>query len=362
MPGSSTKTLPDRLGSTDLTHRDYVQSMSRVSQPPTPDGVPLLGHGLAFFRDPFGALQTWASEGSVVHLTFPGQSLYLITDPDLIEQVLVERQDAFTIGRQQRETFDGVEDDAVTATTGNRWKRLRNGLHPAFTWDGIREYGPRMAERTARHVDQWADGEELDLLREMRLLTLNILGDTLLGVDIEGDEHLVLDAADALVARADPRRFGQLLPNWMPTPTERRFDHRVSALDDYVADILAARSPGDEDVCSVLLAAHEPGDLDSQEIQDNLITLLLADHDSATVTLTYAWYEMSRHPDVRSGLTNEVDAVVDDGFPETDDFDVLERTRNVVRETLRLCPPAWAVNREATERIALGGYEIPAGA
>ena len=195
-----------------------------------------------------------------------------------------------------------------------------------------------------------------------RSLTLNILGDTLFGVDIEGDEHLVLDAADALVARADPRRFGQLLPNWTPTLTERRFDRRVSALDDYVADILAARSPGDENVCSVLLAAHERGDLDSQEIQDNLITLLLAGHDSATVTLTYAWYEMSRHPDVRSGLTNEVDAVVDDGFPETDDFDVLERTRNVVRETLRLCPPAWAVNREATERIALGGYEIPAGA
>jgi cytochrome P450 len=106
---------------------------------------------------------------------------------------------------------------------------------------------------------------------------------------------------------------------------------------------------------------YQIGNLDSHEIQDNLTALLLAGHDSAAVTLTYAWYEMSRHPDVRSELTDEVDAVVGDRLPETDDFDDLDRTRNVVRETLRLYPPAWAVNREATERIALGGYEIPAG-
>ncbi|NHN47785.1 cytochrome P450 [Halostella sp. JP-L12] len=336
--------------------------MSGAKRPPTPDGVPLLGNGLAFSRDPFGSVAAWADEGDVVHLRFPGRSLYMVTGPDLVEQVLVEQQGKFTIGREQRETFDGFEDDAVTASTGDRWKRLRRALQPAFTWEGIQKYGTRMSRRTADHVARWESGDQLDLLEEMRLLTLRILGDTLLGVDIEGDEAVVLDAADALVDRADPRRFGQLLPGWVPTPTERRFDRAVGRLDEYVTSVLADRSPGSGDVESVLLAAHERGDLSTAEVRDNATALLLAGHDSSAVTLTYAWYELSRHASVREPVAAECESVVGNGLPGAEDFDALRKTRNVVRETLRLYPPAWAVNREATETVVLGEYEIPAGA
>lgn len=252
--------------------------MSTV-EPPSPDGVPLLGNGLAFSRAPFEALEAWAEAGDVVRLSFPTRSMYLVTEPALIEAVLVGKQDAFTIGRDQRETFEGVEDDAVTGTTGERWRRLRRALHPAFTWDGIRRYGRPMAERTAADVAAWADGEEFDLLREMRHLTIHVLGDTLLGVDLEGDEGVLMEAADALIDRADPRRFGQLLPAWVPTPTERRFDRAVGRLDAYVEDVLAGTEPGDDTVVSVLLAAQADGDLSMPEVEDNLTALLLAGHE-----------------------------------------------------------------------------------
>ncbi|MFC4551224.1 MULTISPECIES: cytochrome P450 [Halorussus] len=352
--------------------------MTGQPRPPTPDGVPLLRNGLAFSRDPFGAMTEWAEVGDVVRLRFPGQSLYMVTDPTLVERVLMEGESAFTVGRQQRETFRDVEDHAVTSNTGNRWKRLRKSLQPAFTWDGLRGYGTRMAERTAAHVGRWETGERVDLPDEMRLLTLRILGDTLLGVDVEGDERLVRDAADALVARADPRRFGQLLPDWVPTPTQRRFERTVGELDAYVAGALADHtpdgrddaspgggddaSPSERDVASVLLAARERGDLSNAEVRDNLTALLLAGHDTTAMALTYAWYELSRHPDVRESLVEESERVLGDELPDTDDLDALERTRNVVRETLRLYPPTWAVNREALEDVTLGGYEIPAGA
>jgi cytochrome P450 len=333
--------------------------MGSTVRPPTPDGVPVFGNGLAFARAPFEAVTSWAEEGDVVRLSFPGRSLYMVTGPELVERVLVEHQDAFTIGREQRETFRNVEDHAVTATTGDRWRRLRRALHPAFTWDGIRAYGDRMAERTAEHVDRWADGDRFDLLHETRLLTLRILGDTLLGVDVEGDEEVVLEAADALVDRADPRRFGQLLPNWIPTPTRRRFARAVGRLDGYVETVLENHPPGEDDVRSVLLAARERDDLSTTEVRDNLTALLLAGHDSAAVTLTYAWYELDRHPEIRESVAEEVEAVIGSGLPRTDDFEALSRTRNVVRETLRLYPPAWAVNREATETVEIGGYEVP---
>jgi len=337
--------------------------MSDAQRPPTPDGLPVLGHGMAFARDPWTALREWAREGDVVALQFPGRSMHMVTDPDLIERVLVSEAASFTTSTAQRQTFEGIEDDAVTATEGERWKRLRRALQPAFTRQGIREYGDRMATRTADHVGGWDDRERVDLLAEMRLLALQILGDTLLGVDVDGDEATVHEAADALVAKTDFRRPGQLLPDWVPTPTNRRFRLAVGDLDAYVADALADADPGEDTVAGVLLAAQERGDVSMAEVADNLTGLLLAGHDSSAVTLTYAWYELSRHPEIREGLVDEGEHVVGDfgGLPDAGDFEDLTRTRNVVRETLRLYPPAFATSRETTERVTLGGYELPAG-
>ena len=336
--------------------------MHHQSRPPTPDAPPLIGHGLAFSRAPFDALERWATVDDVVHLTFPGRDLYLVTDPALIETVLVDRHDEFTIGRDQRETFAGIEDDAVNASTGDTWRRLRRGLHPAFTWAGLQAYIPRIAARTRDHLTDWTTGDRFDLHTEMRLLTLHILGDTLLGTDTTGDEAIVMDAADALVDRSDPRRFGQLLPDWVPTPTQRRFRRRVAALDTYVADILADKSPGDEDVCSVLLAAHEDGALSMAEVRDNTTAMLLAGHDSTAAALTYAWRALNCHPAVAARLREEYATVVDDEEFDADHVDALDLTRRVVDETLRLYPPTWAVNRETRDQLTLGGYTLPAGA
>ncbi|MFH5802233.1 cytochrome P450 [Haladaptatus sp. CMAA 1911] len=332
--------------------------MSDTTNPPTPDGVPFLGNGMEFSQNPFEAIEQWARLGDIVLLTFPGRSMYLVTGSDLINQVLVERSDQFTIGHEQRIAFRGVEDNALTANTGKRWRRLRHALHPAFTWETIASFGRQMAKQTEEHI-QKLDEETVDLHREMRLVTLRILGKTLLGTDVGGNQDLIMDAADALIERADPRRFGQLLPSWVPTPTERRFERRVARLDDYVEDVLNKQPAGENDVRSVLLAAHDDGKLTMSEVKDNLVGLLLAGHDSSAVTLTYAWYELSRHPEIRNALVNEVDEIVGDGLPDVSDFESLKRVRHVVKETLRLYPPIWSVNRQAVEPVTLGDYEIP---
>ena len=261
--------------------------MGDTATPPAPDGVPVLGNRLAFSRAPFDSLERWASLGPVVRLSLPTQETYLVTDPDLIE-LLVERQYEFTISRQQREIFSDVEENAVTGTTGDRWKRLRRALQPAFIADRIAGYGSGTARHTASYVERWGD-DPFDLHREMRLLTVRVLGDTLLGVDVAGDESVLLDAADAMIARSDPRRFGRLLPDWVPTRTERRFTRCIERFDEYVDAVLDAPSSDGRDVRSVLLAARDRGDLSTAEVRDNLVAVLLADHDSSAVTLTYAW-------------------------------------------------------------------------
>ncbi len=198
--------------------------MGQSTTPPKPDGVPLFGHALEFSRDPFGALEQWADRGDLVHLEFPGETFYLVSDPEIVEEVLHDGDGRFTIAAQQQRAFAGIEDHAVTTTAGNRWQQLRRALQPAFTRDTIDRYADAIVEQTIRRIEMWDDGEEIDLHREMRLLTLDVLAETLLSVDIRGDEDVVLNATDALIDRSDPRRPGQLVPGWVPTPTERRSD------------------------------------------------------------------------------------------------------------------------------------------
>lgn len=332
--------------------------------PPTPDGVPVLGNGLAFSRNPVEAMEQWASLGDVVELKTPGRTTYMVTHPALIKQILVEEHDKFSISSAQRETFRGVEDHAVTTTTGERWKRLRRALHPAFTRDAIDRYGDRMTSTAASYVDEWDDGKRIDLYREMRRLTVNILADTLLDVNIRGNEDVIMDAADALVDRANFRRLGQFLPDWIPTPTERRFNRTVEALDDFVDGIISDHRGTElgDDVCSVLLEAHDAGELSTDEVRHNLVAMLLAGHDSPSVALTYIWYLIDNHPDIRESLVDEYLEVIDGDRPRSESYDALERTRNVVSEALRLYPPTLGVSRQATESVTLDGYELPEGA
>jgi len=290
--------------------------------------------------------------------------MYLVTGPEQIKRILVDDYEQFTISPAQREAFRGVEDHAVTTTTGERWQRLRDALGPAFTREAMQRYADRIVETTATCIEQWDDGERIDLYREMRLLAVNVLADSLLDTDIRGQEDVVIEAADALVDRANFRRPGQLLPDWLPTPTDRRFDRTVSALDAYVDELVADRKSRDagDDVCSVLLEAHNGGDITLDEVRHNLVAMLLAGHDSPSVALTHVWRLLDGHPDVRNALVDEYHDVVAGDRPTGELYADLDYARNVVSETLRLYPPTLGVTRQATEPVTLDGYDLPAGA
>lgn len=340
--------------------------MGETEAPPSPAGIPVLGNGLAFSRDPVGAMESWATCGDLVRLRFMGESMYMVTHPDLIKQILVEDQHRFTIGPDQQETFEGIEDDAMTTATGDRWKRLRRAAHPAFTRESIAGYGDRMAAVTARFADEWDDGEQFALHPEMRRLTVQILAEALLNEDVRGQEDIVIEAADALVDRTNFRRPGQLLPDWIPTPTERRFRRAVRRLDAFVDDLAAERrdseTDAEVDVCATLLDAHEAGDLTLAEVRHNLVAFLLAGHESPSGALTCAWYLLDDHPHARESLREEYDRVVDGDRPTISDYEDLEYTQRVVAETLRLYPPTTGINRQATDPVTLDGYELPEGA
>lgn len=222
-----------------------------------------------------------------------------------------------------------------------------------------------MADVCATWVDQWEDGDTFDLLSEMRMLTVRMLGETLLDVDLKGREEIVTEAADAVVQRSRFDRPGQLLPDWVPTPTDRTFRRSVNRLDALVEEIVQERADqlrsDATDVCSILLSAHEDGELSLAEVRGNLVAFMLAGHESPAGALTRAWYLLDRHPEIRERLRAEYDAVVSGDRPTSDEYVELTSTRHVVDETLRLYPPTTGVGRMANEPVHVGGYELPSG-
>lgn len=340
-----------------------INSMSDTGSPHKPDGNLLFGHALEYARDPIDAIERFGNKGAVVEVDTPIQSFYLVTDPDPIQEILVRKHGKFTIGPAQQESFTGITDAAVNMSTGEDWERRRKAIRPPFTGDTVESYRRRMIDEAVRSVNAWSDGESFDLHKEMRLFTMRMLADTLLGIDVRGDENVIIGASDALIDRANLRRVGRYLPDWIPTPTERRFERRVSELDDYVADCIESRRDGKSgtDVCSVLLRAADTGVLTEVEVRHNLVGLLLAGTSSPGGTLMHAWRLLNEYPAVYESLRAEYDAVVDGNRLTHDDVDELERTANAISETLRLYPPTVGVNRMATEPVTVGEYGFPEG-
>ncbi|QIO23226.1 cytochrome P450 [Haloarcula sp. JP-L23] len=337
--------------------------MSDTQSPPKPEGMPFLGHALEYARDPIEAIEKFGNKGDIVEVDTPIQSFYLVTGPKMIQEILVKKHERFTIGPAQQESFAGITDNAVNMSTGDDWRRRRKAIRPAFTGDTVEAYRRRMIGEAVESVRAWEHGETFDLHKEMRVFTMRMLTDTLLGIDIRGDEEVVISASDALIDRANLRRVGRYLPDWLPTPTDRRFERSVRQLDEYV-DMCIQQRRGEsdgEDVCSLLLKAADRGALSEVEVRHNLVGLLLAGTSSPGGSLMHAWRLLDRHPSVLESLREEYDSVVDGDALKPDEVDDLELTQHVLSETLRLYPPTVGVNRMATESVSVGRYEFDEG-
>lgn len=337
--------------------------MSNTTSPYKPDGTPFFGHALEYARDPIGAIEKFGRSGDIVEVDTPIQSFFLVTGPDMIQEILVRKHEKFTIGPAQQESFAGITDNAVNMSTGADWQRRRKAIRPPFTGDTVEKYRDRMIEEAVHSVGEWNDGQQFDLHKEMRLFTMRMLADTLLGINLRGNEDVIISASDALIDRANLRRVGRYLPDWIPTPTDRRFEKRVTRLDEFVDECMtkSKRTENESDVVSVLLSAAEAGVISEVEVRHNLVGLLLAGTSSPGGTLMHAWRLLNEHPTVYDDAREEYDTTTDGEGLQPADVDDLSLVHDILSETLRLYPPTVGVNRMATESVTVGGYEFSEG-
>lgn len=278
---------------------------------------------------------------------------------------MVTKQRSFMKGQALQET-KRILGEGLLTSEGDLHLRQRRLMQPLFHRRTIAAYGEEMVACAERLQERWRDGERRDLHPEMTRLTLAVIGQTLFASDVEGEAGEIgvalTDAMDSL------QRF--MLPFYgaverLPLPTARRLRASRRRLDETIARLIAERRvrPGDRDLLSLLLASRDEHGhpMTDGQVRDEAMTIFLAGHETTAVTLTWTWMLLAGDPAVERRLHAELEDVVGDRLPMVDDLERLPYMERVLRESLRLYPPAWLIGRRALVDVELGGYSIPAG-
>ncbi|WP_242346466.1 cytochrome P450 [Anaeromyxobacter terrae] len=340
--------------------------MSRAAAVPGPRTFSPGGSYRPFARDPLGFLTGLRrTYGTVARFRVGPRRVYLLSDPELVREVLVVHAARVRKDRGL-EAARTVLGDGLLTSSGETWRRHRRLVQPAFHPDRIAAYAPVMAARAAARVERWRDGQRLDAAAEMAALALEIVAAALFGAEV-GRE---VDRIAATVGEAvDAFRISRIplapLLDRLPVASTRRVRRAREALDRTVLGFVAARRarPGDDLVSALIGARDAEGGLGltDREVRDEAMTLFLAGHETTANALAWTIDLVGRHPEVEARLRDEVARATRGRPPSAKDVPCLEYVRRVLTEAMRLYPPAWTVARRAVEDLELPGVTIRRG-
>lgn len=334
---------------------------------PGPRGRALTGNLPDFAADPLSFLTSTARDyGPVSALRFARMRAFLVSDPAMIEEVLVKRRLDFIKAapiRRQRRLFG----KGLLINEGASWARQRRLAQPAFHPHNLGAYAPVISAHTARMLDRWRDSSTLDVHEEAKAVLMSIVAESLFGPDVAPRAAEIGAAVEAAMDRYAARRGpARLLPDWVPLDDSRRYVEGVEALDAFVAETVARRRGSDEarvDLLNMLLSARDEhgSPMSAPQIRDEAINLFVGGFDTPSLAIAWTWYLLAKNPRVAQRLSSEVDSILADRAPGAADLPKLLFTQMVLKESMRLYPPAWLLGREAVRDTELGGVPISKG-
>jgi cytochrome P450 len=325
----------------------------------------------ALRSDPLGVfLDASRRFGDIAYLKVGPLHGFLLNHPDHIRHVLQDNARNYHKSPLYEKVKVAVGEGLLTSE-GSHWLRQRRMAQPAFHRQRISGFAAVMAETAQELAVGWqaaaAQGAPVDVADEMMAVTQRIVLRTLLGgaMGVLGGE---LGRAWSLVNQHIGESFWSLgLTDRWPTPKNLRFRRALAVLDTAVQQIIDARRQsggGSDDLLSMLMSARdeETGQaMTDRQLRDEVMTLLLAGHETTSLALAWTWYLVSQHAHARRRMEDELDEVLEGRVPTFSDLANLPYTRMVIEEAMRLYPPAWGISRVAMAPDEVGGYQLPAG-
>jgi cytochrome P450 len=342
--------------------------LARSATPPGPRGHLVLGSLREVQRDPLGMLRDgFRDHGDVVRLRFGTTRALLLAHPEHIGRVLHDNHRNYDKHNVDYAVLRRLLGNGLLTSDGEFWRRQRRLMAPMFHRQRVAGFCNLMVNSTLEMLERWdamaRSGESFDVAAEMTRLTLPIVAKALFSADVSDDAEAI--GAALTEVNRQLGEFSLLDMFWMiPTPRKRRFRAAVQTLDEVVGKIIDARRRAthrNEDLLSMLLDAVDEDTnkgMTPRQVRDEVLTLLLAGHETTANALAWTWYLLARNLAAENKLHDEIASTLGERAPGAPDLPQLRYTRMVIEESMRLYPPAWAISRNAIGEDEIGGYPV----
>lgn len=332
--------------------------------PPGPDGESPI---MDIRSDPLGFVGNLARQyGDIACYQSPGWFAVLVNHPRFIQQVLLDNfRNYGKAGTPDLMMLKPMLGCGLLTSDGDTWKRQRQMLQPAFNRGSIERYAAEMVAATVDMLDSWEardTGTTLDVVEEMAALTLRIAARAFFSYDVSAESGRFAKAVEVL-----NETMGH--PGLSGGDTASRFQQALGVIQGTVRQVVLQRLAdgvsSSDDALGLMIEemgiAEGIDALMSSELMDQIITLLLAGHETTAKALSWTLYLLSQHTDEAARVLAEIDSVLGDACPTAADIERMPYTWAVLQEAMRIYPPIWLMSRRAKADDTIGGYRIPAG-
>ena len=339
-------------------------------------GSPVFGVFREFSRDSIAFLENhWHAFGDHFITRLGPMPLHVISDPLVAQEALTVRKHVL----RRSERFEGgtpltyILGLSLITIDGDSWLSKRRMMQPVFHRSNITVMGDKMQSAGEAMLERWshiAPGTTVELTREMKLVTLDIINRTMFSYDVLREVDRiggVVDSSLDFIAGRVGNPFA-LPARWTIIPSHKKFWEQRARLDDYLFRMIherrAALAEGKQknDLLEMLIEAQDADTgerMNDQQVRDEVSGIYGAGHETTALALTWAWHALNDHPEVLAKIRAEVDAL--GHVVQAGDLPHLPYTLAVIEETMRLYPPVPMTVRVAFEKTELGGSTIPKG-
>ncbi len=347
--------------------------MSQGRRPPRPPEAGIV-NALRFTRTPLRFLEGMQSRyDDIAELSLPiGPSIVVVTNPTLCHEAMDRIDDFVRIPASGAAAL--IAENGLVQTEGSLWRDQREVISPGFGSGPLETYVDAVGEQVTSLRENWAAAvdagdPERDLHRDMTSVTVRAASRALFGVDIGADTAAEMHRLARQAATEFEVSPTTITPEWfpdLPSAEAREVAARLRELGEHIIETKRARRNSDappQDMLDFLMLAEASGDREYPEnhLRDQVVSFLIAGHETTALGMTYTQTLLSEHPEIRERVRAEAREVIGDDVPGYDHAAELTYTGKVFTEGLRLYPPAWAVLRRVDGDQSLGGYRLDDG-
>ena len=311
--------------------------------------------------------QLEAKYGDISKIKFGPFTVIYLANPDYIGHVLLNR-DTYT-KVQEGGMLRIMLGNGLLTSEGDFWLKQRRLIQPVFHKQRLDRFIQKISESTDEMLAGWGkrNGETLDAYNEMNRVTLDIVGKTLFSAKVKDEFDKVNSALTKIMTAIRNRSRFMRFPLWFPLPSHLRIEHNRKILDETISEIINQRRNATGKFDDLLTMLMEVEDADTRErmtdkqLRDEVLTIFIAGHETTANSLAFTLYLLAKNPEAKRLLQKEIDENFKGEEMTFEKLQRLEYTTMVIKESMRLFPPAWMIPREATKDDVIGGYQIKKG-